>query len=158
ALLYASGIDETGWDMIASWDNATDSYDYYDTNLSHATGFWLVRDPALTYDPGFWLHMEAGNYDLKVVGEEATTRVLNLPGGHWTLMGYALLDDGNPIATAIAQNPADSINLMWTYDIPPTAAHLYDPRGRFVPNGFEELELWHAYWIFVDVNCTLTIT
>lgn len=156
ALLYASGIDETGWDMIASWDGV--AYDYYDTTLLHSTQFWLARDPSLGYDPGFWIHMEAGTHDLKVVGEDATSRVMTLTGGQWTLMGYALLADANPIVNAIDQNPTDSINLMWTYDIPPSAAELYDPLGRFTPNGFETLDTWHAYWIFVDVDCTLTIT
>jgi len=158
ALLYASGIDITDWDMIATWNNTTDAYEYYDKTLSHTTDYWLVNDPALTYDPGFWLHMNAGTFDFKVVGDEETTRALTLPGGHWTLVGYGLLTDGNPIATAIAQAPADSVNLMWTYDIPPSTAKLYDPRGRFVPPGFTTLDLWHAYWVFVDVNCTLTLT
>lgn len=158
ALLYASGIELDVWDMAASWNNSVDAYEYYDQTLSRTTNFWLVRDPALTYEPGVWMHMEAGTFNLKVVGEEVTTIDYTLPGGHWTLVAYPMTLDGNPLATALAQNPADSVNLMWTYDIPPSAAKLYDPRGRFVPPGFTTFDIWHAYWVFVDVDCTLTIT
>jgi hypothetical protein len=73
-------------------------------------------------------------------------------------VGYPLIADGNPITVALAQDPLDSVNLIWTYDIPPSAAKLYDPRGRFLPPGFTTFDLWHAYWVFVDVDCTLTIT
>jgi len=158
ALLYASGIDLTDWDMIASWSNTTDAYEYYDMTLSRTTEYWLVRDPSLTYEPGVWIHMEAGTYNLKVVGTEETSVQYTLPGGHWSLVGYALTADGNPIATALEQTPEDSVNLMWTYDIPPTAAELYDPRGRFVPPDFTTFDIWHAYWVYVDYDCTLTIS
>ena len=157
AMLYASGIDMTPGglesDMVARWNSATDSYEYYDATYSNAVTFDKVDA-----DVGYWLHLTVTGKTFKVVGTESTSpRAISIPGGHWSLIGYTSLTDSNPIATNMAVNPTGAVNLMWTYDIPPTAAKLYDPYGRFT-NEFENFTSWHAVWVYADTACTLTIT
>jgi hypothetical protein len=156
ALLYASGIDESGWQKVAQWTDGV--YEYYDPTLVRDTDMWFAEA-----DRGYWLRLSAGA-TLTVVGEESTERTFDLSGGQWSLIGYNLLTANNDIASAmdVTVSP-DSVNLMWTYlpdevaGSPLNQAQLYDPRGRFA-NGFEEFNPWHGYWIYCDDDCTITIS
>ena len=135
---------------VFAYDNATKSWKSYDVSVPSWANTLQNLDPSM----GFWIYMNQPA-TLPVTGTLPSSTSIPLYTGA-NLVGFPRANS-QPIADALASIDG-KYTKVFEYDAGTSSWRSYDVSIPSWANTLQELRPGYGYWIYVNQNCTLTVS
>jgi len=135
---------------VFAFDGGAKSWKSYDVSLPG----WANTLQNIDRTMGFWIYMNS-NETLTVVGQLPTTTSIPLYTGA-NLIGFPR-SSAQPIADALS-SIAGQYSKVFEYDAASSSWKSYDVSLPGWANTLQQMRPGYGYWIYVNNNCTLTIS